>query len=67
MEIVRALLDKLADVELSDEDNRTALYWAAEKNALEIIRYLVHSNANVDEPTKDGKALWSKMEKTQTK
>ena len=57
MEIVRALLDKFADVELSDDDNRTALYWASEKNGLEIIRYLVHSNANVDHQNKEGACL----------
>lgn len=48
-EIVHALLEEGADIDfLSQEDNVTALYAAAERGHVDIVEYLLGKNANIN-------------------
>lgn len=48
LDVVKALIDCKADVNLKDERNMTALHHAAERGHLEIVKVLVGNNALVD-------------------
>ena len=51
---VRSLLQKNADVNVPEADGTTALYWAAEKNDLEIADLLIRAGANANARTRYG-------------
>lgn len=51
---VRSLLQKHADVNVPEADGTTALYWAAEKNGLEIADLLIRAGANANARTRYG-------------
>jgi len=48
LEIVRALLNKGANVNASTDDGKTALMWASENGNLEIVRELLNKSPNVN-------------------
>jgi ankyrin repeat protein len=51
---VRSLLQKRADVNVAEPDGSTALYWAAEKNQVEIAQLLIGAGANASARTRYG-------------
>ena len=51
---VRSLLQKRADVNVAEPDGSTALYWAAEKNHVEIAQLLIRAGANPSARTRYG-------------
>ena len=51
---VRSLLRKRADVNIAEADGTTALYWAAERNDLEIAELLIRAGANPNSRTRYG-------------
>lgn len=51
---VRGLLQKRADVNAAEPDGSTALYWAAERNDVEIAELLMGAGARVDARTRYG-------------
>ena len=51
---MRSLLQKRADVNLAEPDGTTALYWAAERNDLEIAELLIRAGANANARTRYG-------------
>jgi uncharacterized protein len=52
--LVRALLQKRADVNAAEADGTTALYWAAEKNDRDIVDLLIRAGANPNAKTRYG-------------
>ena len=56
---VRALLDKHADVNAARPDGTTALHWAVDRDAPEIVQLLVRAGANVKAANRYGATpLW---------
>ena len=56
---VRALLDKRADVNTVQPDGTTALHWAVEQDAVEIVPLLIRAGANVKATNRYGATpLW---------
>ena len=56
---VRALLDKRVDVNAVQADGTTALHWAADREAIEIIQLLIRAGANVKATNRYGATpLW---------
>uniref|UniRef100_A0A452QX10 Kinase D interacting substrate 220 n=1 Tax=Ursus americanus TaxID=9643 RepID=A0A452QX10_URSAM len=54
VEIVRALLQKYADIDIRGQDNKTALYWAVEKGNATMVRDILQCNPDTEICTKDG-------------
>src|SRR4029434_566630 len=56
---VRALLDQRTDVNAVQADGTTALHWAAEGDAAEIVQLLIRAGANVTATNRYGATpLW---------
>ncbi|KAF1371527.1 hypothetical protein PFLUV_G00269210 [Perca fluviatilis] len=54
VEIVRALLQKYADIDIRGQENKTALYWAVEKGNATMVRDILQCNPDTETCTKDG-------------
>uniref|UniRef100_A0A673FHI9 Kinase D-interacting substrate 220a n=1 Tax=Sinocyclocheilus rhinocerous TaxID=307959 RepID=A0A673FHI9_9TELE len=54
VEIVRALLNKYADIDVKGQDGKTALYWAVEKSNATMVRDILQCNPDTEAYTKDG-------------
>jgi ankyrin repeat protein len=62
--VVRLLLEKEVDVNMTDENKRMALYSAAENGHEAVVRLLLEHKADVDAITRDGStALYRAAEK----
>uniref|UniRef100_A0A674BS24 Kinase D interacting substrate 220 n=1 Tax=Salmo trutta TaxID=8032 RepID=A0A674BS24_SALTR len=53
VEIVRALLNKYADIDVKGQDSKTALYWAVEKGNATMVRDILQCNPDTESCTKD--------------
>ncbi|HAO77690.1 MAG TPA: hypothetical protein DCQ92_01705, partial [Verrucomicrobia subdivision 3 bacterium] len=53
-EVLTALIEAKANVNLPDPDGKTALHWAADKNRKDLIELLVKAGADVNARTKNG-------------
>ena len=58
--VVRALVEASADMNLTDNDGRTALMLAADWGHVEVVRLLVDAGADKDLADKDGRTLGTK-------
>jgi len=54
LEIVKYLIDNGADIELTDNDQETALMWASRFNCLSIAKCLIENGANLEKKDKGG-------------
>ena len=48
LEVAQALIDAGGDVNLPIRDGATPLFLAAEKNRMDVVQFLLRSNADVD-------------------
>eukprot|EP00613_Pedinella_sp_CCMP2098_P063515 CAMPEP_0171991130 /NCGR_PEP_ID=MMETSP0993-20121228/277271_1 /TAXON_ID=483369 /ORGANISM="non described non described, Strain CCMP2098" /LENGTH=420 /DNA_ID=CAMNT_0012644149 /DNA_START=119 /DNA_END=1382 /DNA_ORIENTATION=- len=55
-DVVKALVDAEAKLDLVDADGRSALHHAAERGSAEMVKVLVDAKANLDLVSKDGKS-----------
>ena len=53
-DVVTALIEAGADINLAKKDGGTPLYSASQKGHLEVVRELLRGGANVDQAEKDG-------------
>ncbi|MBQ4875163.1 MAG: ankyrin repeat domain-containing protein [Rickettsiaceae bacterium H1] len=58
MKVVDLLLQRDADVNVKDTDNRTALIWAAMKNHMEVVGVLINSSVDVNVKNRNGKTAY---------
>ncbi|KAG7258675.1 hypothetical protein CRUP_029077, partial [Coryphaenoides rupestris] len=54
VEIVKALLQKYADIDIRGQESKTALYWAVEKGNSTMVRDILQCNPDTENCTKDG-------------
>ncbi|MDN5248336.1 MAG: ankyrin repeat domain-containing protein [Wolbachia endosymbiont of Tyrophagus putrescentiae] len=52
---VQVAIDVGADVNIADEDKRTALHFAVQKGLFEVVKLLITKGANIDAKDKDNK------------
>ena len=64
-EVLRALIDAGADINLANKEGKTALMRAAEGGHLENVRLLLESGANVNARDKEGENAWDYAEESQ--